>query len=289
MSYAPRSILDARAYLTAQTGLAAVSLGIVGDRRHGTGYHLGEDRLRSGDYSTRTARDRAGLTDAASALDIGRHDRLVELTGWLVAEARAGRLPDVREIIGPSADGRAYRYDHLSGWDAELRSRGDSHEGHGHVSWYRDSEHRDKTSMFRRFYEGDDMIGLRRGDSGDRVKGLQVVLRSAGHDPGQVDGDYGPRTASAVLACRRSQGSQARDGDRIDGWAYGQILTALAQAQGEPGPEGPPGEPGPPGSPGERGRQGEPGDPGPPGEPGRTPTRVRLATLEADVIGWAEV
>src|SRR5690606_2158341 len=33
--------------------------------------------------------------------------------------------------------------------------KGNSHEWHLHVSYYRDSEHRDKTAPFRRFFDGD--------------------------------------------------------------------------------------------------------------------------------------
>lgn len=78
-------------------------------------------------------------------------------------------------------------------------------------------------------FGGGDMIGLRRGDKGDRVKGLQGTLWYAGFDPGRVDGDYGPKTAAAVLAMRRSQGSDADDGDHFTGWAYAQLMKALAK------------------------------------------------------------
>lgn len=153
MSFAPETLLDLRDYLKGETGLSDNELGIVGDSNHTYGYHLGEDRLPKDDYSARTKRDIAGLSDAASASDIGMFDRLVELTDYLVAEGRAGRASDIREIIGPAADGRAYRYDSLSGWAAQLRSPGDPHEWHTHVSWYRDSEFRDKTALFQRFFD----------------------------------------------------------------------------------------------------------------------------------------
>lgn len=153
MSYAPRSLLDAQDYLAARTGLPLVAFGIVGDSAHEYGYHLGQDRLPVGDYSRTTARDRAGLSNAASALDIGSFPRLRELTAHLVARARAGGLPDVRELIGPHSDGRAYRWDHLAGWSASRRARNDSHEWHLHISFYRDSEHRSKLDMFRAFFQ----------------------------------------------------------------------------------------------------------------------------------------
>lgn len=73
------------------------------------------------------------------------------------------------------------------------------------------------------------MIGLKRGDSGDRVKGLQGTLQYAGYDPGTVDGDYGPKTAAAVLKMRKAEGSSVSDGDNFTGWAYAQLMRALAK------------------------------------------------------------
>jgi hypothetical protein len=172
MSFAPQTLLDLRDYLQAETGLSDNELGIVGDANHTSGYHLGEDRLPKDDYSARTARDIAGLSDAASASDIGWFDRLVELTDYLVAEARAGHLHDGRELIGPASDGRAYRYDSLSGWKAQQRADGDPHEWHLHVSWYRDSEFRDKVELFKGFFDG---------NGGDDVGFDTVYTNKDGH------------------------------------------------------------------------------------------------------------
>ena len=41
---------------------------------------------------------------------------------------------------------------------------------------------------------------LRQGDSGPHVEQLQLKLKAAGYDPGDIDGDFGSRTAAAVLA-----------------------------------------------------------------------------------------
>jgi hypothetical protein len=153
MSYAPTRLLELRDYLKKHTGLSDAALGIVGDSSHTHGYHLGKDRTPPGDYSTTSSRDRAGLTNAASASDIGNFPELVELTGWMVAEARAGRRPDTREIIGPGTNGRAYRWARETGWRADIRPNGDSHEFHVHESWFRDSESRDKIQFFKAFFE----------------------------------------------------------------------------------------------------------------------------------------
>lgn len=40
---------------------------------------------------------------------------------------------------------------------------------------------------------------LRPGDNGEAVEQLQLKLKAAGYDPGDIDGDYGPKTEKAVL------------------------------------------------------------------------------------------
>lgn len=117
---------------------------------------------------------------------------------------------------------------------------------------------------------GADVIGLKKGDSGEEVKGLQGTLRYAGFDPGPVDGDYGSKTAAAVLKMRKAQGSSVDSGDEITGWAYAQLMQAIAKAHGS-------GEPGP------RGPEGPAGKDGKDGVDGKTPTKVAIA---GDVVDW---
>lgn len=219
MSYAPDTLLELRDYLKLKTGLRANSLGIVGDKNHTYGYHLGADRLRSGDYSAETPRDRAGLSDASSAIDVGNFSRLVELTTFMLAEARAGRIPDLRELIGPAEDGRAYRWDFYDG-DVVKRRRGDSHEYHAHFGYYRDAEHRDKVAPFARFFDGADapkpapkpskpahdwtetiimaLPELREGHRGADVGRAQGLLVAAGYTDSRIDDNFGPKTTRAV-------------------------------------------------------------------------------------------
>ncbi|MGI6163078.1 MAG: N-acetylmuramoyl-L-alanine amidase [Bacillota bacterium] len=47
---------------------------------------------------------------------------------------------------------------------------------------------------------------LRKGSYGDNVTTLQKYLQNAGFSPGYVDGDFGPKTQSAVIAFQRSSG-----------------------------------------------------------------------------------
>ncbi|MFC4561846.1 N-acetylmuramoyl-L-alanine amidase [Nocardiopsis mangrovi] len=78
----------------------------------------------------------------------------------------------------------------------------------------------------------DDMVGLREGDSGERVKFLQEVLVKGGHSVGGsgIDGDYGPNTSKAVLAARKAEGSKQNFGDRITGAAAKQIMSQFIKA-----------------------------------------------------------
>lgn len=45
---------------------------------------------------------------------------------------------------------------------------------------------------------------LRQGDRGPAVRRFQTLLRIAGFNPGPIDGIFGPRTQSALLAFQRS-------------------------------------------------------------------------------------
>lgn len=50
---------------------------------------------------------------------------------------------------------------------------------------------------------------LRPGDSGDRVRGLQVLLKGAGYYVGALDGDYGASTTAAVMAFQAANNLEA--------------------------------------------------------------------------------
>ena len=163
MTYAPKTLSALMSFWTAQGG---VNLGIVGNTSHTKGYHLGKDRIFDGsgpgigwdDYSVKTARDKAGLTNAASAVDLGRLDgslsKLWTFSMWLAKECMAGKADtqDVREVIfwDPKAG-------QVVGWSDLAPGRlipgyGDaSHKTHTHISYYRDSESRTKLPLFRRY------------------------------------------------------------------------------------------------------------------------------------------
>ncbi|MBO4208698.1 hypothetical protein [Micromonospora echinofusca] len=161
MTRAPENLLALRRlFLDHFDDLTPASLGIVGDEDHVGGYHCGSDRVVTDDYSVvESPRDRAGLTDHAAALDIGRFD--VQVAGqthdlrtfsrWLVAQCVENTVDsqDIREVIY-SPDGQVVkRWDRLA-----KRDTGDnSHRIHTHVSFFRDAikANRDQRPLIRRY------------------------------------------------------------------------------------------------------------------------------------------
>lgn len=161
MTFAPPTLVDLGRYLVAH---GAVNLGIVGDTAHaakGTSYHLGSDLVASTAYSVQTARDKAGLSLAASAIDIGKiaggYTKLREFSVWFVDECRrnAPGTSDIREFIYSPDGVVVLRWDRERGVSSAPKpgEADSSHTGHSHVSWYRDSERRDKIGPFRRYFE----------------------------------------------------------------------------------------------------------------------------------------
>lgn len=160
-TFAPETLKTLRAYLIAH-GLPGAKLGIVGNAAHvrgGESYHLGRRELKPGAYSAKTRRDRDGLTDAASALDIGTASlaELQRLSKYLLDQARtnAPGTRDWRELIY-SPDGQTVmRWDRERGFASkpEPGEADASHLTHTHLSWYRDAEARDHIEPFRAYYE----------------------------------------------------------------------------------------------------------------------------------------
>lgn len=162
MSYAPQTLKDARLlWLDRFPSMDPKSMGIVGDDSHadaGTSYHLGKDALSAGAYSVDESPRDNRPTNAAMALDIGWFSQTIAGTvhnlrtfsAWLVARCKAGTADtqDIREVIY-STDGKTVkRWDRLG-----IRSTGpSSHLTHTHVSYFRDSESRNKTALYQRYF-----------------------------------------------------------------------------------------------------------------------------------------
>ena len=191
MSYAPKSISDLSAYWEQQGG---VPLGIVGNNAHCGGYHLGADRIysdcackpsgacvkgqRSNDYSVQYSRDKKGLSNAASAIDLGKLNKslheLRKFSRWLVArcqnDATVRHL--VREIIYSPDGQKVQRY---SGADNVIYvgpGNGDSsHTTHTHISFWRDTQRTAKVGLFAPYFESvpdtstGDQMGLKIEDN----------------------------------------------------------------------------------------------------------------------------
>lgn len=126
-------------------------------------------------------------------------------------------------------------YHRLRGWKPEAYNGVNPHDKHFHISIDQTSAaEQDKRSWGITAVKdemGGDMIGLKQGDKGEQVKGLQGLLTRSGFSPGEHDGDYGSKTAAAVLAMRKSQGSSATDGINFTGAAYEQLFVALIKNQ----------------------------------------------------------
>jgi hypothetical protein len=150
-------LLRLKTYADARLG-GRYFLGIVGDRAHTYGYHLGPDRIPdlSADYSTRLPRDLAGARRYprfACGYDIGMGwPASRRWLAWLVRQCRAGRFPQVREVIG-SLDGQHKLY-----WSGLRQFRterytGDNHIDHSHLSIYRDTAEQDHSGLLRLFLD----------------------------------------------------------------------------------------------------------------------------------------
>jgi hypothetical protein len=222
-TYAPGTIQEARSWIIANLHVPAASVGIVGDTAHaktGTSYHLGKSNLRADSYSiVESSRDRKGLDDAAAALDIGNfslsvngkvHNRAT-LAAWLVEQCEKGTADtqDIREVIY-SLDGKTVRR-----WDRlKKRTTGDSsHTFHTHISYFRDSEKRDKTALFKRYLT--EISAKPKADVMVKLDGLTLPVITEGMDDSKrdgyeyvhriqklvgvtADGNYGAKTAAAV-------------------------------------------------------------------------------------------
>lgn len=183
VTIAPPKMLDARRLLldhldmhpgrTVTADLDPAEVGIVGDPAHIGGYHCGADRVRRvdgviRDYSvTESARDRAGLSDHAAALDVGWFDitsagkrwTMYDFNRWLVTQCRAGTpdTADIREVIYTLDGTTVHRWDRLG-----RRSSGDNtHRWHTHISEHRDAHGRHMPTLMRRWLTH---IGLIQGD-----------------------------------------------------------------------------------------------------------------------------
>jgi hypothetical protein len=207
MTYAPAPLRSLRSYLIKEIPISGAKVGIVGDTDHankGTSYHLGKSSLRLDAYSRQTARDKTGLSEAASAIDIGNHKALEGLSNWLVKQCQRNALGtrDVREVIyaGRYKGGLAVlRYDRERGVTSAPRpgEADNSHLTHTHVSFYRDSESRDKIVIFKPYYEPEDEMELL--SAAGMLRRLPAGTDIYDEPGGTKTGDLGDGTAASVV------------------------------------------------------------------------------------------
>jgi hypothetical protein len=158
---APADLIQLQKAIIVVTGLPADAVGIKGDKKHadkGVSYHLGKDQIKKNKnpYSVRLKRDVNGLTNAASAMDIGDDWPRGGREAWkrfnnLLVAALQGGDPALATIRATnfSPDGSQRKRA-----DRQLAFRiGDSDDNvdiHTHIEWYRDTEgHRDGACITR--------------------------------------------------------------------------------------------------------------------------------------------
>ena len=208
MTINPQTLRDLGAYWVAQGG---VNLGVVGNTAHTSGYHLGRDRIYDGagpglgdaDYSVKLPRDKAGLTSAASAIDLGKlGGSLTNLRAFsrdLVARcmSSAATRHDIREIIYSPDGVKVQRYSGIDNLIHTGPGNGDSsHIGHTHISYLRDSEGRDKRPAFAPYFASE----------GDTV-GLTINL-AVTHDTNPYDALGTAKVITATTATKVADGSK---------------------------------------------------------------------------------
>ncbi|GGN39408.1 hypothetical protein FHR83_006724 [Actinoplanes campanulatus] len=248
--------LDVHPGKTVGNDLDPLELGLVGDTAHqagGDSYHLGKDKIRAragrDRYSVdESPRDQRGLSDYASAMDIGTFKvttgrgvfDLYDFNAWLIALCKAGDpdTADLREVIY-SPDGRTVkRWDRLG-----RRMSGDtSHLTHTHLSEHRDADGHRMVRLATRWLqhigkipEEDDVtkaefLALLK-DKDVRVALASALLTADGlipGPPGSVNADGTPNT-HWTLASYAQWTYRHADSARLLADTALKAITALAQ------------------------------------------------------------
>ena len=158
MSFAPPSLIEVRRYIAEKAGVPRSNMSIR-SARSARGYHAGESQIFGPngqgwkDYSVKNPRNKAGLSEASSAIDIKLPvKQLKALVVYLLAGAKDGSL-DVFEIIGPDSTGKANYWSIATDWLPKPKWAPKSHEWHIHLGLPRDTEFADRVAIFRPFFE----------------------------------------------------------------------------------------------------------------------------------------
>ncbi|BCJ62797.1 peptidoglycan-binding domain-containing protein [Micromonospora endophytica] len=137
------------------------------------------------------------------------------------------------------------------GWTRRIYTGSSPHAEHVHWNTRESHERSTMPWIIPGATQGVPLMFCKLNDNNDAVEALQRQLTTLGFYKGEIDKQYGPETAAALLACRRSMGSVVASGDTYSPAAYEQVQRAYAERfAGKQGAVGPPGPPGPAGAPG---------------------------------------
>jgi hypothetical protein len=248
--------------------------GSVGDLAHQTGSSgHNPDRTGKAEYKDGDSKDEVRAIDVDRDLIPGSATDWMELViQYLIKKARAGGYIPFRYII---YKGRIWA--RSDGWQTRTYTGSNKHDKHAHFSgdYTQTADEWTGTlglaSVRGGSAGGGDML-VRKGDKSEEVKFWQYVLTETGNDPGDVDGDYGPKMEAAVNASRKRFSSTAGPTPSITGWHGFTLLRAMAAkhagTDGAAGARGPAGPAGPAGQAGAPGPKGDPGPQGPAGKDG---------------------
>lgn len=222
-------------------GRDKTSDGSVGDLAHQeskSGHN--PDRTGNAEY-----RDGDSL-DEVRAIDVDRDLRssvtMEQVVQYLVIRARSGVYVPFRYIIF-----NRRIWSRSDGWTTHTYTGANPHDKHAHFSGdYTQTADGWTGSLGLSALTGEGSMLVQKGDSGEQVKFWQYILKDLGHDPGEIDGDYGPKTEAAQNAFRAAHGGGPTT--VITGWAgYVMLRTMMENRDAKnvkTGPAGPAGAPG---------------------------------------------
>jgi peptidoglycan hydrolase-like protein with peptidoglycan-binding domain len=231
--------------------------------------HVG-DRSGDAEYKDGDSLDEVRAIDVDKDLVPGSGVDYMELVvQYLVKKARAGGYIPFRYII---YKGRIWS--RSTGWTTRTYTGSNKHTEHAHFSGdYTQTADNWTGSLGLASVRGSggggaggDML-IKKGDQSEEVKFWQYVLADLGYSPGDVDGDYGPKTEAAINKFRKDR--DLGNITYLSGWqAWTMLAMTMAKRSGAAGARGATGAQGPAGPAGPQGPQGPAGPPGPAGQNG---------------------
>lgn len=156
------------------------------------------------------------------------------------------------------------------GWTKRKYDGSDQHKDHIHISGLAADD--ENASSWPAVGKGVDMTEMfpRYGEEHDGVGYLQYQLENLGFDVGNVDNDYGDKTAAALSKFVAAYNGGKVDGKRVTPAIKIYLDVSMTRKFGKPGPAG------------KDGRDGKDGKDGLQGPPGKTPTKVLIEGVVVD-------